>query len=101
MSVVGSKHEDAVPLGPARRSSADRNLRLAMTCTLVAWGLAVVRFFVALVHHEAGLDAILAAVLSAALPGIGAAAAASAFVRSRRSRVGSDNVIPGPWQRRR
>ena len=76
-----------------RRSRVDGHLRLAILCTLVAWLLALARFFVALTHNEHGLDAMLAAVLSAALPGIAAAAAASAFVRSRRPSGVSDNVV--------
>jgi hypothetical protein len=76
-----------------RRRGTDGHLRLAIVCTAVAWLLALMRFYVALTRHERGLDATLAAVLSVALPGIAGAAAASAFVRSRRSSGGSDNVV--------
>lgn len=76
-----------------RQRGIDGHLRLAIVCTVVAWLLALVRLYVALTRHEHGLDATLAAVLSAALPGIAGAAAASAFVRSRRSSGGSDNVV--------
>jgi hypothetical protein len=78
---------------PRRQRGGDGHLRLALFCTLVAWCLALMRFYVALTRHEHGLDAGLAAVLSVALPGIAAAAAASAFVRSRRPSGGSDNVV--------
>lgn len=71
----------------------DGHLRLALLCTLVAWLLAVLRFYVAVVRKEHGLDAVLAAMFSAALPGIAAAATASAFVRSRRAPDESGNVV--------
>jgi hypothetical protein len=77
----------------ARRARSDGLLRLALLCTLVAWLLAVLRLYVALVHREHGLDAVLAAMLSVALPGVAAAAVASAFVRSRRAPDAPDNVV--------
>ena len=92
MRGLASEYDRRLGESEGWRSGADLHLRLAMLCTLVAWLLAVARFYVALASHEHGVDAVLAALLSAALPGIGAAAAASAFVRRRR-RGGADNVV--------
>jgi hypothetical protein len=84
---------DESDIVPRRQRGVDGHLRLAIFCTAVAWVLALMRLYLALTRHEHGLDAMLAAVLSAALPGIAGAAAASAFVQSRRSAGGSDNVV--------
>lgn len=87
------RHLDESDVSPRRQRGIDGHLRLAIFCTVVAWSLALMRLYVALTRNEHGLDAMLAAVLSAALPGIAGAAAASAFVRRRRSSGGSDNVV--------
>jgi hypothetical protein len=84
---------DVSDVAPRGQRGVDGHLRLAIVCAVVAWALALMRFYVALTRHEHGLDGTLAAVLSVALPGIAAAAAASAFVRRRRTAGGSDNVV--------
>jgi hypothetical protein len=84
---------DESHFAPRKRSGVDGHLRLAIFCTVVAWLLALMRFYVALTRGEHGLDAMLAGVLSAALPGIGGAAAANAYVRHRRSTGSSDNNV--------
>ncbi len=93
MFMRGVARLDDSEFDPRSRRRSDGHLRLAVFCAAVAWLLALMRFYVALTRHEHGLDAVLAAVLSAALPGIAAAAAASAFVRSRKPSGGSDNVV--------
>ncbi|HEX4335528.1 MAG TPA: hypothetical protein VH062_06410 [Polyangiaceae bacterium] len=79
------------------RGLFDRHLRLALFCTLIAWALALVRFYVALTRNEHGMDAVLAGVLSVAMPGIAIGTVLTVWAASRsNSKTPPGNVVPLP-----